>query len=89
MKSKSRENASLRLPQIALHVGVSRLGSPIPALRLRRLAEQQRKVLHVPLVAIKQAVQADRRIVMGGPVRTAPKRKLGSKPDSRIARSPR
>ena len=65
------EDALFRAPEITLHSGGTGFGAALPALRIIRFAQQKRKVLHVALVAIEQAVEADRCVVMRGAVEGA------------------
>ena len=58
-------------PEIALHCGGAGLGAMIPAGGIFRLRKEVGKVFQIALIAVEQAIEAHRRVVMRGSVEGA------------------
>src|SRR5580704_15536998 len=61
------KHACVGVPQIFVDRIPSRVGPLLPLRRICCTTQQRSKVLHVALVFVKQTVEADRRIFIGGP----------------------
>ncbi len=60
------EETTVSIPEILLHATLARLRSRSPGFRFGRLADPHADLIHVCFRLVKQAVQADGSVVMGG-----------------------
>src|ERR1019366_4912855 len=63
-KIEVREYSILRTPEITLDGSSARLRTAIPMRSVLRVTQQKCQMLKVALIAIEQAIEADRRVVM-------------------------